>query len=671
MKRLNKYSAAICLALTCILSATQSAATPMDLGQLSLEELMELEIFSASKKDEPAFAAPAAVYVLTNDDIRRSGATSIPDALREVPGVEVARIDGSKWGVAVRGFNDIFSDKLLVMVDGRTVYSPLFSGVFWETQEIALEDVERIEVVRGPGGALWGANAVNGIINIITHSAKDAQGPLVSLGAGNENRARLSARYGLALGEDLYGALRVHYALRDELSRGKTGAADGWSMARIGWRVDGKLSANDEIFFDADAYSGRIDQPFTFLFADEPPYIRDLDSTTPIEGGHALLRWTRAQSADSEFTLQTYYDYSRRDEKLITGNLHIYDIDFQHRHRFDARQEIVWGAGYRLHRDDFSKSITTSFSPSMRSYGIASAFVQDQVTLVPNQVQLVLGTKLEHNDFTGYAFQPNMRLLWTPNQRQTLWAAASRAVRAPARVDHDLIVPLAIIPAQEGPDIIVQSFGDKRFRPEEARSLELGYRTRWRDSAIFDAAAFYTLYDDLRTSEPELPYPAPQDPQGRLIAPVVFANRMSATTRGVEVALDLRPVATWRLRAAYSYMKLDIDLQANSSYEAGLLWEGITPAHRFSLRSSCDLPLDFALDIGARFVGDIPGAFTKSYVGLNTRLSKQLTNGLEAALFAHDLLYANRAEFRAPHGPTRPGDVQRGFQFSLRWTPGL
>lgn len=643
----------------------------MDLGQLSLEELMELEIFSASKKDERAFAAPAAVYVLTSDDIRRSGATSIPDALREVPGVEVARIDGSKWGVAVRGFNDIFSDKLLVMVDGRTVYSPLFSGVFWETQEIALEDVERIEVVRGPGGALWGANAVNGIINIITHSAQNTQGPLVSLGVGSENRARLSARYGLELGENLYGALRLHYALRDELTREKAGAADGWSMARIGWRVDGKLSANDEIFFDADAYSGRIDQPFTFLLADEPPYIRDLDSTSPIEGGHVLLRWTRAQSTDSEFSLQTYYDYSRRDEKLITGDLHIYDLDFQHRRQFSERQEIVWGAGYRLHRDDFSKSVIAAFAPGSRSYGIASAFVQDEVTLAPNRVQFVWGTKLEHNDFTGYAFQPNMRLLWTPDQRQTLWAAASRALRSPARADHDLVVTLAIIPAQEGPDIIVNNLGDKRFRPEEARSLELGYRTRWRDSALFDVAAFYTLYDDLRTGEPELPYPDPQDPQGRLIAPVVFANRMSATTRGIELALDVRPVAIWRLRAAYSYIKLDIDLHANSSYETGLLWEGIAPTHRISLRSSSDLPRGFALDIGARFVGDIPGAFTKAYAGLNARLSKQLTNGLEAALFAHDLLYASRAEFRAPHGPTRPGDVQRGFQLSLRWTPGL
>ena len=643
----------------------------MDLGQLSLEQLMELEIFSASKKDERAFAAPAAVYVLTSDDIRRSGATSIPDALREVPGVEVVRIDGSKWGVAVRGFNDIFSDKLLVMVDGRTVYSPLFSGVFWETQEIALEDVERIEVVRGPGGALWGANAVNGIINIITHSAKNAQGPAISLGAGNENRARLSARYGLALGEDTYGALRLHYVLRDQLTREKMGAADGWSIARIGWRIDGKLAENDEIFFDADAYSGRVDQAFTFLLADEPPYIRDLDSTTPVAGGHALLRWTRARSADSEFSLQTYYDYSRRDEKLITGDLHIYDIDFQHRHRFDTRQEIVWGAGYRLHRDDFSKSIITSFSPSERSYGTASAFAQDQVTLAPHQVQLILGAKLEHDDFTGYAFQPNMRLLWTPNERQTLWAAVSRALRAPSRADHDLVVRLAIIPAQDGPDIHVTNFGNKRFRPEEARSLEFGYRARWRDNALFDATAFYTLYDDLRTSEPELPYPDPQDPQGRLIAPIVFANRMGATTRGIEIALDIRPWTTWRLRTAYSYIKLDIELDAKSSYTAGLLWEGIAPAHQFSLRSSNDLPWGFALDIGARFVDDIPGAFTKSYVGANTRLSRQLTNGLEVALFAHDLLYASRSEFRAPHGPTRPGDVQRGFQFSLRWTPGL
>ncbi len=632
---------------------------------------MELEIFSASKKDEPFFAAPAAVYVLTGDDIRRSGATSIPDALREVPGVQVARIDGSKWGVAVRGFNDIFSDKLLVMVDGRTVYSPLFSGVFWETQEIALEDIERIEVVRGPGGALWGANAVNGIINIITHSAEDTQGPTVWLGAGNENRARLSARYGMPLGEQLYGALRLHYALHDELTRAGMGAADGWSIARVGWRIDGKVAANDEIFFDADVYSGRIDQPFTFLLADEAPYIRDLNSTSSVKGGHALLHWTRAQSADSEFSLQTYCDYSWRDEKLVTGNLHIYDIDFQHRRRLDARQEIVWGVGYRLHRDDFAESIITSFAPGMRSYGVFSAFAQDAIILVPNQVQFMLGAKLEHNDFTGYAFQPNMRLLWTPNERQTLWVAASRALRAPSRADHDLVVGLAVIPAPDGPDIFVTAFGDEDFLPEEARSLELGYRTRVRDNTLFDAAVFYTLYDDLRTSEPGLPYPDPQDPQNRLIAPVLFANRMGATSYGGEIALDMRPTSTWRLRAAYSYVHLDIDLDANSSYAAGLLWEGIAPAHQLSLRSSCDLPWNFALDLGARYVDDIPGAFTKSYVGTNARLSRPLGAGLELALFGHDLFYASRAEFRAPHGPTRPGDVQRGLHLSLRWSPSF
>jgi iron complex outermembrane recepter protein len=658
---------AIYLVLASVLCAAHPAAASVDLVQLSLEELMDLEVFSASKKNEPFFAVPAAIYVLTGDDIRRSGATSIPDALRGVPGIEVARIDGSKWGVAVRGFNDIFSDKLLVMVDGRTVYSPLFSGVFWETQEIALGNVERIEVVRGPGGALWGANAVNGIINIITKSAEETQGPAVWLGAGSENRTRLSARYGIPLGEKLYGALRLHYALRDELTRAGMGAADGWAIARAGFRIDGSLAAGDEIFFDANIYSGNIDQPFTF--SDDPPYFENLDATTPIEGGHALLRWTHTQSADSEFALQAYVDYEQRDEVLINGDLQIYDIDIQHRWRSNDRQEIVWGGGYRLHRDNFSKSVITKFSPGKRSYGVLSAFAQNEVTLSPTQVKLIIGAKLEHNDFTGYAFQPSVRMAWTPDERQTLWAAASRAVRAPARADHDLRITAAVIPAEEGPDIFITTFGDERFEAEEAQTLELGYRARWRDNALFDATAFYTLYDNLRTSEPELPYPDPQNPESRIVVPVFFANRMEATTRGIEIALDLRPIPAWRLRAAYSYMNLDIELNKNSSYTAGLLWEGISPEQRFSLRSSHDLPGSIALDMGARYVDDIPGAFTKSYIGMDARLSIPLAEGIEIELLGHDLLYADRAEFRAPHGPTRPANVQRGFLVSLRWVP--
>jgi iron complex outermembrane receptor protein len=324
-----------------------------------------------------------------------------------------------------------------------------------------------------------------------------------------------------------------------------------------------------------------------------------------------------------------------------------------------------------LHRDDFSKSTITKFSPDKRSYGVFSAFAQNEIVLAPARVKLILGAKVEHNDFTGYAFQPNVRVAWTPDERQTLWMAASRALRAPARVDHDLRVTRARVPTQEGPDIFVTAFGDEGFETEKAQTLEVGYRARWRNSALFDATAFYTLYDNLRTSEPELPYPDPLDPENRIIAPAIYANRMEATTRGIEMAFDLRPIPTWRLRAAYSYMSLEIELNKNSSYTAGLLWEGVSPEHHFSLRSSHDLPWNIALDMGARYVGDIPGAFTKSYVGGDARLSRPLANGIEIALLGHDLLYANRAEFRAPHGPTRPADVQRGFLLSLRWSPSF
>ena len=418
-----------------------------ELVQLSLEDLMTLEVTSASRKAQSLADTAAAVFVITSEDLRRSGVTNIPDALRMVPGVTVARIDSSKWAVTVRGFNGRFARKLLVLIDGRSAYSPLFSGVFWDAQDTLLEDVERIEVIRGPGATIWGANAVNGVINIITKKAADTTGGLAVAGAGSFERGFGAVRYGTDIGD--WGAVRAYgkYFNRNEL-KAEDGrpADDSWDMGRGGFRMDGKRGLNS-FTLQGDYYGGTERETITFPDLAAPPSFSTVRTAhTTVGGGNLLSRWTRSLADDSELSLQFYYDRNKRNIPQLFGDTtDTIDLDLLHRFQWGSRHETVWGGGFRFIDERITGSDTLSFNPAERNERLYSAFLQDDITVVQDRLHLIIGSKFEHNVYTGFELQPSGRLIWTPNEQISLWSAVSRAVHTPSRGESDNLLNQKVV----------------------------------------------------------------------------------------------------------------------------------------------------------------------------------------------------------------------------------
>ncbi len=495
------------LSLLLLATTTVRAESTVDtnsiqsLKRMSLDDLMNVEITSVSKKEEKLSEAPAAVYVLTQDDIHRSGATSIPEALRLVPGLDVARIDAHTWAISSRGFNGEFANKLLVLIDGRSVYTPLFSGVFWDVQDPMLEDVDRIEVIRGPGAALWGANAVNGVINIITKSAKDTQGWLFSGGGGNQDRGFGEFRYGGSRGDDLFYRLYgTYFDHADSEMLGGGNGRDGWQQGRGGFRVDWQPSRDNLLTVQGDAYDGTEGQVFGVPTLTSP-YAQQLTQATGVSGGDVLGRWTHTLANGAEVKLQTYYDKTVRDTAILGDNLTTFDIDLQYDQHFGSRQEVIAGLGYRLEDEAIRNSSTVMFNPNHTDRQLFSGFVQDEVTLIPDRLKLTLGTKLEHNDFTGFEVEPSGRISWTPTIHQTVWAAVSRAVRTPSEEERDSRTELQAIPPgglyPGSPPALVTAEGDNAFASEDLLAYELGYRVRPCERVSLDFATFYNDYSRL------------------------------------------------------------------------------------------------------------------------------------------------------------------------------
>ncbi|MEW6159067.1 MAG: TonB-dependent receptor, partial [Verrucomicrobiota bacterium] len=468
-------SMAVAMAMTLSIFCTSAPAAEAagksadDLTVIPIEELMNIEV-SLSRTRQTVSESPSAIHVLTQEDIRRSGATSIPEALRQVPGLDVARITAHSWAVSSRGFNDFFANKLLVLMDGRSVYTPLFSGVFWDVQDTFVEDIERIEVVRGPGASLWGANAVNGVINIVTRTAHDTKGALISGLAGTEEYIG-GIRYGGTISEKASYRAYVKYLHRDD-QRDAMGAdaSDEWDMLRTGFRTDWDFSANDSITFQGDYYEGHEDQ--RLLVVTPPPIpFRMVEGEARLAGGNLLGSWRHTFSEESDLGVQVYYDRTERHDRVHREIRNTYDIDFQHRIALFERQEFIWGLGYRLTTDELGegrdRTGAIQFIPSHRQDQLFSAFLQDEIAIIEDRLRLTLGSKFEHNDYTGLEIQPNARLLWTPHRNHSVWGAVSRAVRSPARFEHD--VRAWFIPP---PSMLV---GNPEFESESLLAYELGY----------------------------------------------------------------------------------------------------------------------------------------------------------------------------------------------------
>lgn len=659
-----------CAALLTLLSsgyqveadATDSQAQRVDLFQLSLEDLGKISVTSVSRKSESLSTAAAAVHVITQDDVRRFGVVSLPEALRMTPGLEVARANSRQWAISARGFNGTFVNKLLVLMDGRTLYTPLFSGVFWEETDAVLEDLDRIEVIRGPGATQWGANAVNGVINFITKSAKETQGTLISGGGGLEERAFGTVRYGGRITSNVFYRVYGKYSNHDEFtSTDGEGAADNWWMSQGGFRLDWEAAERNRLTLQGDYYSGDLNSQIRRHLP--PPFGFAEKSQGKAEGGNILGRWTHDFSADSEMSVQMYFDRTDREFGIGREIRDTFDVDAQHRFQMGFRHEVVWGAGYRFSVDDITGSPEFMVNDPSVGLQLVSAFVQDELTLVPDRLRLTLGTKVEHHDFSGFEFQPSARLAWMPDSRQTLWGSVSRAVRTPSRLERDLTfyadpprqIVLLPLPA------LFPVSGDRRLDSEELIAYEIGYRVQLHPRLSLDWTGFYNVYDRLRDAMrlgAELQLSPSNQPY--LVVPFVVNNNLSGEAYGTEVASRWQPLDFWRLRAGYTFLRLNLDT-GNPKPAPGESDAGGSPQHQFFLWSDLDLGSRVEWGLGLRHVSSLSFQNIPAYTELDARLAWKPTRNCELSLVGRNLLDSHHREFR-PNSFTIPNvEVDRAL----------
>jgi iron complex outermembrane receptor protein len=626
-----------------------------DLTSISLEELAQTRVTSVSKEEEPLFQTPAAVYVITAEDIRRSGATSIPEALRLAPGVDVARINSSQWAVGIRGFTSRLSRSELALMDGRSLYTPLFAGTYWEVQDTILDDIERIEIVRGPGGTLWGANAVNGIVNIITKNSKDTQGGLLYGGGGNQERGFVGARYGGTAGDT--GTYRVYgkYFDREAGYHASNDNFDQWHMAQGGFRSDWKLPSSDRLTVQGDIYSGRAGEQ-TALTSYEPPYMRTVDSPAELSGGNLLARWDHSLLG-SALAVTTYYDRTRRVEPSFQETRDTFNIDIQDEFRLADRHKVVWGLGYRLSSGRGQGADTIAFVPPDRTDHIFSVFAQDEIALVKDRLSLSLGTKLERNEYTGFELQPSGRVLWSPGSRQAVWAAITRAVRTPSRIERDLSLTASLSPTLP---IFAQIIGNDSFTSERVVAYEAGYRVRPADRLSLDLALFYNRYSDLLSVETGTPFPT----DGRQILPFRFANMLGGHASGVELASAAHLTASWTMAAEYSYLSMSLMAKPGSTDVSSVASDEASPRHIARIRSSWRLPAGLDADVSFRWVDAVRSQKTPAYSALDARVAWPIVAKLELAVVGQNLLRDHHLEFGG--GPTAV-EIPRSVYGEARW----
>jgi iron complex outermembrane recepter protein len=667
-RKLAVVSAALVMFL--LASFGYGASLPRDLTDLSIEDLMKIEVTSVSKKAQRLSDSAAAIFVITQDDIRRSGVTSIPEALRMVPGLQVARIDSNKWAITSRGFNNFLANKLLVLMDGRAVYQPLFAGVYWNLQDTMLEDIERIEVIRGPGATLWGANAVNGVINIITKSAKETQGGLVTAGIGTDEKSFGGLRYGAKVADETYVRGYAKYFDRGAFPNKFGGTAhDAWESAQGGFRMDSKISPDNALTLQGDLSQGHVQEEYKSP-ALTPPYTQSF-SGSAFKTANLLARWQRVISPTSDLSVQMYYDWDHRSAPDNREVRNTFDIDLQHRFALGARQEVIWGLGYRYTRGDFGAESLIALDPSRRGDELFSGFIQDDILLVKDRVHLILGAKFEHNDYTGFEIQPNGRLLWTPHGSHTLWGSVSRAVRTPSWGEAFGSIPLTVIPPFTLPDnpspfpAKMALVGNKNLKSEELLAYELGYRFHPSERFSLDFTTFYNVYSDMiagRLGAAQMVL----TPVPHLIIPINGNNGMYGKTYGAELAGDWRVLPWWRLQAAYTYLQVLLDVRRDSLMVLENP-DGRSPHNQVSLRSAFELTKTVELDAWIRYVDRIASLDVPSYAALDLRIGWKPTAGVEVSVVGQNLLQDKHAEFYQGGIVTSAAKVPRGVYGNVTW----
>ena len=637
-----------------------------DLTDASLEDLMNLEVTSVSKKEQKLSKTGAAVFVITQEDIRRSGATNIPDLLRMVPGADVAQIDANKWAISLRGFNDRYADKVLVLIDGRSVYTPSFSGVYWDQQDVPLENIERIEVIRGPGGTVWGANAMNGVINIITKSAKATQGGLLSAATGSQDVARGLAQYSGQIGTS--GAYRVFgEGFKIGTSEAPNGqeAADGWHAAHGGFRADWDLSPRDTFMVQGDMYRTGENQTITSLIANALPAPHTFDEQFNTSGVDVVGRWNRTLASGASLSLQMYYDRSDRREQGGGDTLNTVDFVFQHHLAIGSRHDVVWGAGYRLVQDSITAGYATTFVPLNQTTSLFSTFVQDEIRLTKS-VWLTVGSKFEHNAYTGFEYEPSARLVWTPNDRQAIWLSASRAIRQPDRADFGLRSDVATFPLPGGAFGIVELLGNPNTKAEQLRDYEAGYRAQLSKRVSLDIASYVSFYRRLLTDEPGTPFFS-TGPTPLLISPLYFDNRAHALSYGVEFFANWNITPRWRISPGYGFIHMEVSPDSDSGDTTVALTPGNTPAQQFQIRSFLNLTRRLDWDTSLFRTGSLDGASpTPGYARLDTRLGWRVGERVDLSISGQNLLHGTHPEFHDQNGLNHIL-LERRFVAKITW----
>jgi iron complex outermembrane receptor protein len=666
--------------LLCLLAAqprelaAQNAATAStgELKQLTLDQLMNVEVTSVAREPQRLLQAPAAIQVITAEQIRRSGATTLPEALRLADNLEVAQINAHDWAISARGFNADLANKLLVLIDGRAIYTPLYGGVLWNVQDYLLEDIDRIEVISGPGGTQWGANAVNGVINIITKNSRDTQGVYAFAAAGNQLEQQAGARLGGQLAPDTY--FRTYGKYTDEgpdITSTGANADDAWHVARGGFRLDREAGA-DQFTVQGDAYNGHETNPGT----------PDAD----LSGVNVLGRWTHTEANDAWLSVQAYYDHTYITQpyagnppslfvsgfpaSALTDALDTYDLDFQDHFRWGSQQKLAWGLGYRATREANYDLAEIRFSPPVLSQALYSAFLQDEIQLAPS-LYLTAGSKLEHNDYTGYEAEPSMRLQWNLDPSDLLWGAVSRAVRTPSRYDRDLVAPSGFVaapPPLQFPAFIIQPSPD--FVSETLIAYEVGYRAELSSRLTGSLSTFYNDYHDLRSVTA-----TPTTATYIFPFPIYFQNNLEGHTYGLELSLSYQLLDWWRLHAGYNLLRESLHLKPGTTDATGGTDDTADPQQQLALRSSIDLPWNLSWDASLRWVDsfymdDGPAAgpvlgLVPSYFGLDTRLGWQVTKSLDLSLVGQNLLHEYQVEYGFPN--TTREQIVRSVFARITW----
>lgn len=634
-----------------------------DLKNLSLEEFSNLDVMvtSLSRKPQKLTDSAAAVYVIDQQDIKRSGATNIPEALRLAPGIEVARINASTWSVTARGSSGRFARRLLVLMDGRTIYTPVFSGVYWDVQDTVLEDIDRIEVIRGPATAVWGGNATNGVINIITKSARDTQGGLVTASVGNEVERQVALRYGDKIEDDFHYRVYAKHKKNDSSVdiNDQRNSFDENDLSQLGFRAEWTPSTNNSWELRGDVYNGQIEQHQPVAVLTPTPGVMDVNRENQVSGFNILGKRTHHYAADASWSLQAYFDRARRqDTATVDIKVDTVDIDFKHQFKFAERHQVIWGMGYRRVLDDLQGKLGISFMPRRRQIERENFFFQDEISIIPDKFSVIIGSQFEHNDFTGNEIQPNIRAKWHVDETSLVWGSVSRGLGIPDRSAENVRVNVRAAPG--APPLLVAYVGNESMTPEEIVAYEFGYRTLWGKGNLFDIALFYNDYSDLRTNELGTPFVETTPAPLHIVQPLVLGDDKDGEAYGIEIAAEWIVDDKLTLKGHYSYFELDLTPSSTSTAPTPELAEGLSPQHQVSLQTQYQVTNDLTFDTWWRYVDELPTHGINNYVNLDIRLGWQATKDIELSLVGQNLLEGARLEYIDDLISNAPTQVERG-----------